>query len=558
MLERPLRQVATQLLEAGIRIAPSEVRDWGQAMLSELHYIENGWAGLSWAFGSTVVLAKHALISLLIATRRQRIVSDGGLFARSVSVRKAALVASAACTLGALLFFAAPPFRQGLRVSLGAWNAMFHVTGQTGQRKLLALAQRAEARHDPEGLVFAATQITDAGRSARLADEAVRLDPSLLWAYAVVAVGHPQVPEIQQWLPKLQRWDSRNALFHLIAAESIHIDQFLAASNPSPNERQKRLEDDSAWQKAMASAFASLTYNDYVPRLDELDQRVARRYGFDDPQELLGGDDREPATLEFSYTQRYAKFLVQSGESLESRGDWKGAAEKFWTVARFGQVMDSQAHTDIEHWVGTALPALAYTRLRVLADIRGNPRQATLFAYLGKKFDPVTVEREMEREWVFGSYISRRNAAVLQISSFAMLLFSAVLIVAASILIARRYGREILPPSSPGMTVLALISAPGVLLSSATLYLTYRPYWYIFQGAILKGETNQTEDLRSFLEATRTLPGLRPYGGQLLYLPVYFWTGVALVAVAALMLILLRHFRQRARLTPVQPYPRVP
>ncbi|HTV55855.1 MAG TPA: hypothetical protein VMI06_13205 [Terriglobia bacterium] len=47
MLERLLRQVATQLLEAGIRIAPSEARDWGEAMLSELRYIENGWAGRS-------------------------------------------------------------------------------------------------------------------------------------------------------------------------------------------------------------------------------------------------------------------------------------------------------------------------------------------------------------------------------------------------------------------------------------------------------------------------------------------------------------------------------
>jgi hypothetical protein len=557
MPEGPLRQAATAVLGAANRLAPPEVRDWGQAMLSELRHVPGDWEALSWALGSAGVLAKHALLALFIPGRRGRSLSSGDLFAKSVSVRKVVLFASGAYVVGALLFFAAPPFRQGLRVSLGAWNTIFHVTRQTHQRELRALAKRAEARHDPEGLVFAATRLTETSESARLTDEAVRLNPNFLWAYAIVAVRHPQLPQIRQWLSKLQRWDSQNALFHLIAAESIDANQLVKASDPFPIERNKRLQDDPAWKKAMASAFASPRYNDYVPRLNGLGQRIARRYGFDDPEELLGGD-AEPPTLAFSDTRQYAKFLIQSGESLKSRGDLKEAAENFWTVARFGQVMDSQGHTDIEHWVGTALQDMAYKRLRVLADITGNPRQAELFAYLARRFDPVTSERQRERDWIFGSYISRRNAAVLQISSLVMLISTAILIVAASVLVASRRRGDGLQRSRAGMTAVTLMSAVGVLLSSATLYLTYRPYWYIFQGAVLKGETSQTEDLRSFLQATRTLLGIRPYGGQLLYLPVYFWTGVTIVAVAALILILLRHFRQRTQLDRPQPHPRVP
>ncbi len=117
MLEGPLRQTAIQLLEAAVRIAPADVRDWGQAMLSELRHVENGWAALSSALGGASVLARHALVSLLVPGRRgQRLVPDGGLFPKTVSLRKVAFVASGAYVLGAVLFFAAPPFRQGLRV----------------------------------------------------------------------------------------------------------------------------------------------------------------------------------------------------------------------------------------------------------------------------------------------------------------------------------------------------------------------------------------------------------------------------------------------------------
>jgi hypothetical protein len=558
MLEGPLRQAAIKLLEIAIRLAPSSVRDWGRAMLSELRHVEGGWAALAWALGGGGVLAKHALVSLLIPRRGQTVDPDGGLFARNVSLRKVAFIASGAYVLGALLFFAAPPFRQGMRVSLGAWNALFHVVGTRGQPELQALAKRAEARHDAEGIVFAAARLTNATESARLAEQAVRLDPKLLWAYAVVAVRHPELPEIHHWLPIIERQDPQNALFHLIAAESIDISQITRPPDLSPADRRRAWDAGPAWRDAMAAAFVSSKFDDYIDRLKKLDRRVARRYGFNDPQELLSGEEAGQPSYAFSDARRYAKSLLRSGESLEGRGGRKGAAEKFWSVARFGQVMDSQAHTGYERELGAALQSMAYKRLRVLSQSEDNPREAALFAYLGKKFDSAADEREREREWVFGSYISRRNAAVLQISSLMMLVFSGLLVVAASFLIAGRRRGHGARQSGTGITLLALTSAVGVLLSSATLYLTYRPYWYIFQGTVLKGESSQTEDLRNFLAATHILPGLKLYGSENLKLPVYFWTGVILLAIAALVVILLRNFRRRARLSQVQPHPPVP
>ncbi len=140
--------------------------------------------------------------------------------------------------------------------------------------------------------------------------------------------------------------------------------------------------------------------------------------------------------------------------------------------------------------------------IKRLSEKEGSPAEAALFGYLAGKFDPVSgAHTRFHGEWVFGQYISSRNAAVLKISGLMILIFSGLMVVAASILIvgSRRGARPAAQRARPVATMVALTSAVGLLLSSATLYLTYRPYWYIFQGAILNGGRSQALDLRDFL-----------------------------------------------------------
>ena len=160
--------------------------------------------------------------------------------------------------------------------------------------------------------------------------------------------------------------------------------------------------------------------------------------------------------------------------------------------------------------------------------------------------------------WVFGEYVLLRNAAVLQVSSLIMVILCALLLVAASVLIAaiRQGGSSGAARNHPWATVLALISAVGLLLSSATIYLTYRPYWYIFQHAILDGDRSQVRDLSEFLLAIRLLPYFTVSSG-------FAWNfrcfrgGVTLLAVAGLALIILRHLPGRAGTQRLQNHPRV-
>ncbi|HEV2233249.1 MAG TPA: hypothetical protein VGV68_07580 [Terriglobia bacterium] len=544
MLATYLRQAATMLMESAIRIAPPESRDWGQAMQGELYHVEGHWAALMWALGGASVLAKSALAALFIPGQPgEAIPSGAGLFAKDVPISRAALAIGGACVLAALLFFAAPPFRQALHVSLRPWYSTFRGTYDNFQPDVEALARQADRKHDAEGLAFCAMRLQNSPQSARLAEEAIRLDPSLLWVYAMVAVRHPGLPEISQWVPTLEGWDPQNALFPLITAESIDL---IHANRE--DEKMRAGENDPAWQRAMTAAFQSPKFDDYLERLEELDRRVVSRYGVNDPAEVMSESNRTLPTYSIWDSRRFASSLIRSGEDLAARGDRKGAMEKYWTAARFGQLIDSQGHTSSEHLLGTSVQAMAYKQLQRLSPKEENQTEAALFSYLAVKFDPKSEAHVWRGGWIFGQEICQRNAAVLMASGLMFLIFSGILVVAIPVLIAgsRRSARPAVERARPMATMVVLTSGVGLLFSSVMLYLTYRPYWYIFQSAILNGDSSQARDLRAFLNSTQMVFGLDLYlspGDR-----ANFWWAVTSLAVAGLGFILLRHALGRARI----------
>jgi hypothetical protein len=386
-----------------------------------------------------------------------------------------------------------------------------------------------------------------------LAEEAVRRDPNLLWVYAVVAMRNPGRSETQPWVEKLERWDPQNALIHLIAAESIEQANVHQGWWSPPTQAQ-----DRGWQSAMATAFQSPKFDDYLDRVAQINRRVVTRYGFYDPYEVESRVWIDLPSHAFQNSERFAKSLLHTGADLETRGDRKGGRDEYWTVARFGQLLDSQGRTGLEHWMGTSLQAMAYRQLQASSQKEGNPSEAALFAYLAAKFDAVEgVHPGFPGESAFGLDTSRRNAAVVEVSGLMILVFSGLVVVATLILIAGslRSARPAAQRAKPVATLVVLTSAVGLLFSSITLYLTYRPYWYIVQSAILSGDRVQTSDLRCFLNEFPMLPGISPrgyitllnalvYSGSPSFL-FYVWTGVTLLAVSGLALILLRRLLGR-------------
>jgi hypothetical protein len=152
-----------------------------------------------------------------------------------------------------------------------------------------------------------------------------------------------------------------------------------------------------------------------------------------------------------------------------------------------------------------------------------------------------------------------------------ILVFSGLLVIAAAILLVGGSARRRAPPAAqrakPMAMMVLLSSAAGLLFSSVTLYLTYRPYWYIFQSAVVNGGRSQARDLLFFLNDTKIPPGVSPRVNLLLHSLLYsgspdflfyVWTGVTLLGLIGLVLVLLRHFLGRPRANRLQNHPRVP
>lgn len=88
---------------------------------------------------------------------------------------------------------------------------------------------------------------------------------------------------------------------------------------------------------------------------------------------------------------------------------------------------------------------------------------------------------------------------------------------------------------------LSVTGAVGLLLSSAALYITYRPYAKIFERFIRAGDMSHVQELSDFLGSTQALLGAGDFYKTRDFI-FYFWAGVTVLAAIGLLLMTLRHF----------------
>jgi hypothetical protein len=540
------RRLATLLLRFAIWIAPHDTLDWGHGILSELNHVPGNWAALVWSLGGAGVLAKHAILAVILpGTHRRTISTASELFVKEGPMRKTTLAAIAICTVASLFFFLAPVFRQAFRVSLAQWHDVLHVQRALGYLRtdpeLDKLAKQAEQNHDPELLAFVAIREPNQSESVRLADEAVHLDPNLTWLYATVAVHWSSFPELDRWVPALQKFDAQNALPYLITAEKIDIDQVVRESVPH------RVEDEpAAWKDAMAGAFQSSKLDDYLDRRKEIDRRVLLHYRLDDPFQALADDCwyRLPS-YGVSDSSQYAKLLIESGNSLEAGGDHKGAAEKYLAVARFGQLMGPTDSFFLSREIKEA-----YRQLGTLAERNGNNTDAAFYASLSVQLDRAA-EKQLAswRSDSRGSAVSRWNALLVRLSGFALLFCGALLFICAIGVMARGRSTRLssLRPS-PLSLVVGCSSAIGLLLASAVLLVSYLPYSELLQRFISTGDESGVPELSNFLGNTRVPLGTREYLG-VSNAVFHFWFAVTVLCALALLVAVVRHVQTRPRAT---------
>jgi len=558
------RRLASQLLRAALSIAPHDTLDWGNGMLSELNHVEGNWSALLWAFGGAGVLAKHAVLSAIFTGSTRPILPSGGdLFEKETPMRKTVLTAIGACVVASLLFFAAPVFRQAFHVSLAQWHDVLHVGRTFGtfgtfgyedsSPELERLAKKAEQNRDAEGLAFVAARHPNPDESVRLVEEAVQLDPSLTWVYAVIAAQSCSLPHFDRWVSELKKYDSQNALPYFIVAEKIDCDEVghktirpaLLKGIMSGREEH----ENPAWQTAMAAAFQSHKLDTYLDRLKELDRKALIRYHVDDPFQAVSDDSWWRGLPSYSAwdSSRYAQSVLESGEALEARGDRDGAVEKYMSVARFTKMMGPAG----VFWL-PRVDQEAYKRLASLFERGANKEQAEFYAALADQADQAQkAELDSMRSWSRGGEVAHWNAFLVRLSGLVLLFCAALLVFCISGVLVR--GRSFkLASLHPGRLTLALGlgAALGVLLSSAVLFVSYWPYSELLQRFQRTGDEAGLSDLARFLGDAQL-----PLGSQLSagswYVGsqkavFYFWFSVVALCVLAFLLVLWR-FRHRPR-----------
>lgn len=539
------RRLAALLLQGAVSIAPPDTLEWGQAMLGELRHVEGNWSALFWSLGSAGVLAKHALVALIFPSAS--IPSGGEFFSKEGPMRKPALIVIASCVVASLLLFLAPVFRQAFGVSLAQWHDVLNVTpkwtGEESNPGLEALARKAEQNHDAEALAFVAGRIRNRPESVRLADEAVRLDPTLTWVYGVLAVQWSSFPELDRWAPALKKYDPENALPHLIVAERIDIEQVDHESVP------RRAQDEpTAWKDAMSAAFRSQKLDTYVDRVKELDRRVLVRYHVDDPFDVLVDHDwyAYPSYAAWD-ASRYAQLLLEAGEALEASGDRKGAFGNYSIVVRFTQMMGHGGSFLMAECLHDA-----YARLASLSEKGGDHEQAQLYAFLAGPPDRARNEEIAYLRAELGPRDGARwSASMARVSGVALLSSGTVLFVCVVSLLVRRRSLRLAALQPSGRTLaLGVGAAITALLSSGLLYASYRPYAETVQRFLRTGDESGMRDLSDFLAYSQTPLGTGMNVGKDFLaqdFAFYFWLVVAVLCGVSLLVALLRHIQTRQR-----------
>ncbi len=512
-----LHQCSHWLLRFAQRHSPPEAREWGDAMIGELEAVEGSWQRVAWSAGATGVLMKESVRHSLFIRRSAGSEPAPRLFLPGGPMRKIPLWLGLIAVLTFVALLLAPSFRQALDVSVNCWTSAFEPPGMPeGQWR--ALAERAHREHDAEMLAFLAIQPPLRPDSRRVAEEAVQLNPKLTWVYFVLANRVGSGPEAEAWIHRLEAWDPTNAAPYLLEAGQIAFSR--GELDPA---NMGWLEADPRWLQAMESAFAATKYDPYLAMRLDLERAMMRRRGSQSPFRILAAMNSHPLP-QIDMMRRYAGRLLRLGQEQEAAGRLDQAAQTYWTVAKFGRLLNSQSYWGIEQSNGAWIQLEACERLQALAGKQGNREMRDLLAFQSEQLRQLQMRQPRTLDWMT---LLSWNAAVGQAASLALMIFGTVLLAAGVLwLLGRR--RRTATPTGMRRAIQAggALSAAGFVLSSLALYLSYRPFAEIFARFAQSSGTADLESLWAFWDLAEVPFTLRDlYSPE--FLKSYFLLGVA-------------------------------
>jgi len=281
----------------------------------------------------------------------------------------------------ALAFLALPSFRKALQIlpfsgRKDAWDATafsaeaLQRVERTGDKQKYARTLAYVALHNP-----------DDHQAVLAAEKAVALDPQLTWICAQMSHATYLVPghDPKPWIDRLKAWDPDNAYVYLLEADAVVYSEWetrWAEFNAANGELRRALAAKSRWRIPMERTFSAPHVDAYIERRFLLDRDVLMERGLDRP-DMLTLAVSSAQLPNFFTLGTYADHLrLDVGESEERARHAKNALAAYQSVASFGQKLQGDSSTPIEHIFAAKFQEDAYQKMIPLLRREGRGLEA--------------------------------------------------------------------------------------------------------------------------------------------------------------------------------------
>ncbi len=490
-----LQRLTASIARIIVRLWPEETQAWGRAFAAELHEIETPLASLRWLIGGLMLLTRERFRHFLKSLARPIGVpapnASAAFSNNSGSAPRLPRLFTALVLTVSIAFLCFPEVRASLASVINSHNRKrWNLQQWNSFRKL---HKEAQTNRDPQLLAFLSLLSQEPDERMRLADEAIKKDPSLTWIDYAGSYWHYADAERSHFLSddriaRLQEFDPQNTVPLLLAAEAIShpIKQaYWARTNGRGTalgeapEWQREITKNTAWLATMERAFATIKFDNYAAHQFNLLRVVSNRFRLSDPDvaSLFLFSHR---LIDYEDINIYSDLLLERGDQAARHGDTALAAANFDKVERFAECMRQGSSLSGDRFtsgLASFQGTKASKKLKSLFEATGQPAQVQL-AQLATWQDLEAQLRARPHPWFERHWTQSEraglliNLAVLLISFF----FPIALLALLSLGFAASFTRRI-PGRLYRLVCLAADATPVLLACSfALLFFTYHPY----------------------------------------------------------------------------------
>jgi hypothetical protein len=377
-----------------------------------------------------------------------------------------------------LALLAAPAFRQVLAmIPVPGSNPTAWSSRAFSERVLRSIEQSGDKDKYARTLAFVALHSPDDLQAMHAAEKDVALDPQLTWISANVSHATYLVPgyDPHPWIERLKEWDPQNAFPYILEADAnIHSEwesrwgKYSAATG----DLRRALAADPRWRMPMEKAFAAPRMDFYTAQQFALDRQVLQEQGLDRPEMLMlaTASQQLPDLLAVQIYQDIQ--LKDVGNSAEEAGQTQEALAAYWTVARFGERLQSDSW-DIMQLFSVKLRENAYKRLISLLRREGRAEEAAAVEVMLSALPALD-----PRDWRHNKALEAsagRSARIVGLAAFFLLVSGTATAVWLISAIALRWR----PNMSRGLNRAASVlcfAPPLLFFAGFTLLVAYYPY----------------------------------------------------------------------------------